>query len=233
MSLRTKHSLSVVALLLAALFPIACARPFRAASASQQVPGSPNEATASTAGVTFEVEVDAWNGDPITLNTVLTPVKVSISNEGPHAVSLRYRNFTLKNPDGISSSALPPFEIRGSTNDPSPVIAPNFRYRNFMAYPNYRFYGPRFRYWADDWGWDPAWYNSNYGYWQRDLPTADMLRKAIPEGVLNPGGSVEGYVYFQRVPDKTPAVELQVNLMDARSHTQFGTIRVPFEREGS
>jgi hypothetical protein len=232
MLLRTRGIRSAVGVFLV-IVNAACARSFRASSQAQQVPGSPNQARASASGVTLQVEVDSWNGDPANLNTVLTPVKVSITNESERAVSLRYQNFTLSNPSGVSSSALPPFEIRGATDSPQRAIVPDFTYRNFMLYPPYRFYGSGLGYWGDNWGYDAGWYNSFHGYWQRTLPTADMLRKAIPEGVLNPGGSVAGYLFFQRVPESTPSVQLQASLMDARSHRKFGTIRMPFERKGS
>lgn len=218
---------SVVCLLCAACMP-----QFRAASPGQAIPGSPHIARASVEGFTIEAEVDSWKGDRQTLEDVLTPVKVNISNEGRHAVSLRYRNFALSNPSGVRSSALPPFKIQGTVDVPAPLISPAFRHRNFALYPYYRFYGPAFPLWRDDWGWDSAWYGSYYRYWQQNLPTEDMLRKAIPEGVLNSGGSVEGYLYFQRVPKAAQEVHLEATLMDASTHQQFGTIRIPFEREG-
>jgi hypothetical protein len=209
----------------------ACTNRFRAASPVNKIPGSTHVARASVQGFTADVEIGSWNGDPANLEEVVTPVKVKMSNEGNHAVSLRYRDFALSNPSGIRSSALPPFKIQGTVDVPAP-IAPAFGYRNFALYPYYRFYGPAIPFWHDAWGWDAGWYNSYYGYWQRDLPTEDMLRKAIPEGVLNPGGSVNGYLYFQRVPKDAPAVQLEATLVDANTHQGFGTIRIPFEREG-
>jgi hypothetical protein len=179
----------------------------------------------------MDVEVGSWQGDPQTLEQVLTPVRISIENEGDHTVSLRYQNFTLSNPAGARSTALPPFNIRGTVNTNDAPISPAFRYRGFMAYPGYRFYGPSFGYWTDNWGWDDRWYANSYGFWQRELPTADMLRQAIPEGVLNAGGELDGYLYFQKIPDNATAVQLEVVLMDARDHRQFGVLRIPFDRE--
>ena len=60
-----------------------------------------------------------------------------------------------------------------------------------------------------------------------------MIRNAIPEGVLNPGGEVDGYLYFQRVPSMTPSLEFNATLVDAKTHQQFGHIRIPFERNAS
>lgn len=218
-------------LLGAALLGSSCGHRFRAASPANVVSDSPNVARAAAQGLSMDVEIDAWSGDPASLGSILTPVKISLTNEGDHAVSLRYQNFTLSDPRGVRSSAIPPFQIRGST-DPLPApIVPSFSYRNFYAYPYYRFYGPGFNYWADDWGWDGAWYGSSYRYWSRDLPTADMVRKAIPEGVLNPGGEVSGYLYFPLLAGDSKTVELQAVLMDANTHQQFGVLNIPFVRK--
>jgi hypothetical protein len=210
----------------------ACGHPFQAASPNQAVPGSPRVAQAAVQGLSMNTEVDDWNGDPAGLDSVLTPVKVTLNNEGNHPVSLLYRNFTLASSQGVRTEAIPPFKINGST-DPAPTpMAPMFAYQGFYPYPYYGFYGPGFGYWPNSWGWNAGWYNSAYNYWSsRDLPTADMLRKAIPEGVLNAGGKVSGYLYFQLIPPDTTSLDLQATLVDANTHQQFGMLDVPFVRK--
>jgi hypothetical protein len=176
------------------------------------------------------VTADTWNGDPAGLRDVLTPINLEIRNESTHPLSLRYRNFQISNPNGVQSNALPPFRIRGSVTESAP-ITPSFAYSNFYVYPYYGFYGPRIGYWGDGWGWDPLWYGTHYGYWQVNLPTADMLGKAIPEGVINPGGNVKGYLYFQKVPQDAESLVFRGTLIDATTHQRFATMTVPFERE--
>lgn len=58
-----------------------------------------------------------------------------------------------------------------------------------------------------------------------------MLRHAIPEGVINPGGHVAGYLYFQKLPKSASNVQFTMRLEGARSHRQFGTIQIPFEKK--
>ncbi|MGH9559639.1 MAG: hypothetical protein ACRD30_10400 [Bryobacteraceae bacterium] len=58
-----------------------------------------------------------------------------------------------------------------------------------------------------------------------------MIRKAIPEGVVNPGGHVEGYLYFQKIPKDTQNLIFIARLNDARTHAEFGTIRIPFAKQ--
>lgn len=182
----------------------------------------------------MDVRVDDWNGSPLNLTGVLTPVKVEMNNEGAHPISLRYRDFHISNPNGVRSSALPPFRIHGSVTSPvQPVIVPEFAYYNFLVYPGYGFYGPVFSYWTDNWGWDGGWYGTYYGDWQQNLPSEDMLRWAIPEGVLNSNGRLSGYLYFQKVPRDAQSLEFTANLVDAKTHKTVGTIRIPFQRAHS
>jgi putative addiction module killer protein len=51
------------------------------------------------------------------------------------------------------------------------------------------FYGPGYR----------VYFERNYGQWPRDLPSEEMISEALPEGVIEGGGRVSGFLYFQRV----------------------------------
>ncbi len=42
-----------------------------------------------------------------------------------------------------------------------------------------------------------------------------MLRKAIPEGVIAPGGHVAGFLYFAKVAPDTPEANFTAKLVDA------------------
>jgi hypothetical protein len=62
-----------------------------------------------------------------------------------------------------------------------------------------------------------------------ELPTADMISMALPEGVLDPAGRITGFLYFEDVEDLDIAsVDFTINLINADSGTQFGTVRLPF-----
>jgi hypothetical protein len=60
------------------------------------------------------------------------------------------------------------------------------------------------------------------------LPTKSMLRRGIPEGVVNNGGFIRGFLYFQKPSSGDHSLEFTAKLVDARSGQQLGTIRVPF-----
>jgi hypothetical protein len=54
-----------------------------------------------------------------------------------------------------------------------------------------------------------------------------MIVKALPEGVLEPGGRVTGFVYFEEVED-VPRVRFVAQLVNASTGARFGTLTIPF-----
>jgi hypothetical protein len=83
--------------------------------------------------------------------------------------------------------------------------------------------------WASPYYYDPIYYDQYYTYWQTvNLPTAHMLRVALPDGVIQEGGSVSGFIYFERVSESVPSVRFEYQLTDATTGKTFGTINIPF-----
>ena len=58
-----------------------------------------------------------------------------------------------------------------------------------------------------------------------------MQEWALPEGVIQPGQNVSGYVYFQPVPGNVDRVTLDLELIDARSGDRFAIAKIPFETD--
>jgi hypothetical protein len=56
-----------------------------------------------------------------------------------------------------------------------------------------------------------------------------MLEQALPEGTLEAGGRVEGFLYFQGVAERESQVVLQARLVDGRTGEPFGTLDIPFQ----
>lgn len=57
----------------------------------------------------------------------------------------------------------------------------------------------------------------------------ELLADVIPEGVIRPGGFVDGTVWFERPDDVTGAVPLTLELVNAESGERFGEIRVSLD----
>lgn len=189
-------------------------------------PGPGKGAMATVRGVSMIARSDAWSGFPPNLQRV-TPILVTIENNGPTPLRLRYNEFTLVDPmTGQSYRAIPPFDVRGT--EVEPVTAPN--YSRFWVAPYYSRYYPGIRPYRGAFPFDDLYYDRYYPAWvDIQLPTGDMVQKALPEGVLDPGGVVTGYLYFQNVDRDAGLVEFRGELVDARSGRQFGLIEIPFE----
>jgi hypothetical protein len=197
------------------------------APGDQLVPGERQAASALVEGVRTIVQAGAWNGEPAGLPAQMTPLKVTIENSSQHPLRVRYNEFTLGSSAGFTYRALPPYKITGSNGEPA--LVPRFAYSGFLLAPYY--YGPYFGgipAWGYPWPYDSVYYDDLYGEWPVQLPTRDMRQAAIPEGVVQPGGTVSGFLYFPDLPRDVGGVTFHETLIDAATKAQFGDVRIPF-----
>jgi hypothetical protein len=54
------------------------------------------------------------------------------------------------------------------------------------------------------------------------------VQRALPEGMLSPGGKAEGFVYFEALDRDAGTVTISVDVVDAHSGETVGTARIPF-----
>lgn len=67
-----------------------------------------------------------------------------------------------------------------------------------------------------------------YSHFRRvELPTRDMLATAVPEGTLEPGGRVRGYLFFAHLEDDVPEATLHAVLEDEDGE-RLGAMELPF-----
>lgn len=197
-------------------------------------------AIANEQGVQIRVDANVWNGFPQDLHTVV-PLRVTIINNSSHPVRLRYEDFKLVPPEGGQQqtiAALPPLRLQGQEMARGPYqgyggsgfgpISPMFDYYGFYVAPGYRLYYPGLDVWGGPFAIDPFFYDTYSTYWPVNLPSKDMLDRALPEGVIQPGGHVTGFIYFQNLPKGTTPVDLQANLVDANTQLPFGRLDIPF-----
>ncbi|MCC7499893.1 MAG: hypothetical protein IT160_20095 [Bryobacterales bacterium] len=222
--------LHLVGAALTMLLACGCSRGYFApAPASHRLFAGDDSARAAISGVVITARADVWRGDPPDLPSRITPIRLDLTNLSTHPISLRYRDFRITSRYGLRSQALPPFRIHVATGPAAArSIVPDFSYSGFAVYPRYDVYKAAIHPWRDDWGWNRNSYRGLYAGWGDHLPTADMLRRAIPEGVLEPNGHIRGFLYFQHVPASARAPELDQSLVDAVTHHQFAAIEIPF-----
>jgi hypothetical protein len=63
------------------------------------------------------------------------------------------------------------------------------------------------------------------------LPTEEILERALPEGVIDPGGQVEGFLHFAKVDVEESRDRFRADLVNARDGDVFGTITTRFTVE--
>lgn len=195
-------------------------------------------AQTAVAGITVTAQAEAWRGADI--EDDVTPLRVTIQNDSERPVRLRYSDFALVERSGERYAALPPYDIEGTVSRPAmagdyrALNRLDFRYNRFWVAPHYRFVYPTLSaYQLHRLYFDPYYYRYYYPYWGRveqDLPTPDMLRRVIPEGVIQSQGSVSGFLYFEHVDDDLAQAELDFHaeLVDAETGEMFATVHIPF-----
>jgi hypothetical protein len=200
--------------------------------------GEPSAAVANAAGVRLVADGAAWKGHPSNLERRLTPVEVRLENQSGRTLSIRYPLFDLQGATRFHYAALSPKEL-------SEVQSPQ-RTCSAGYLPGYwglsATWGPR-RGWYHPSPWRTPWwpspyydpfYNPYYGpppyvLCEEPLPTQDMQKQALPEGTLETGGTVSGFLYFQGVGDRERQVTLQARLVDAATGEPFGELSIPFQ----
>src|SRR6266849_2693664 len=98
----------------------------------------------------------------------------------------------------------------------------------FVA-PHFAWYYPGWTAWPYPFAYDPFYYDRLMAYLPKELPTKDMLAEALPAGVLQPGGRVSGFVYFQGIADRETRVKFEMDLVDANSSEALGHVSLPFD----
>ncbi|RKH31703.1 hypothetical protein D7Y13_33450 [Corallococcus praedator] len=191
-------------------------------------------------GVRLVADGSAWRGSPSDLERRLTPVYVRLENQGQRPLKLQYAAFSLIGEESrFRYTALAPLSLQKamSANDtaPSGVIAPAGHWSvgvgvgvgsSYVHGPRRGYYPPYYGPWGSPF-YDPFLYS--WPQYQEPLPTEDMLNNALPEGTLEPGGTQQGFLYFQGVARREDAVTLQVKLVDATTGEPFGALDIPFQ----
>ena len=207
-----------IALLATALAVAGCATRLVPAPDAMLLPGRGGGAMGEAAGVRLFARTEAWSGDPATLDYEMTPILVTVENGSSIPLRLRYNQFSLGAASGQLFVARAPSDITGFVTETRPGASVGFGGGMSWGFPGSRF------------GWDPFPNDPFYDpYFRRQipLPTGDMVRKALPETVVEPGAQVSGFVYFEKVRG-ADRVTLHATLVNARTDERFGVVSIPF-----
>lgn len=212
-----------------------CAADLSPAPAANKVAGMEEAARSTIQGVTVLVQADGWPG-PLHIEEEVTPLKIRIDNDSGQPVRMRYNEFTLIGPNGASFAALPPSQIESElsvmTDAPGEPYGTGFYHRYFAVAPYHVTLYPNIDPYTGRFPADPYYHSAYYSYWADvDLPTPEMRQRAIPEGVIRSGGSLDGWIFFERVDDDLPKVVFRADLVNADTGRKFAEARIPFAVE--
>jgi len=210
-----------------------CATTLEPAPQANRLPGRFEAATAEAAGVRVVAAAEAWRGFPQNLKDEVVPILVTVQNDSRRAISMRYAGFALEAPEGTRFAALPPFHITERVTEPLPAsYAPH---AGFFVAPYLAGYYPGWPAFHGPFAYDP-WYYDRHSLWLRrpppyrvvQLPTQQMIQAALPEGVVQPGGAVSGFLYFEKLRGDPDSVVFTARIVDAGSGEELGIARIPF-----
>jgi hypothetical protein len=230
------HVIIIAWLSLLLMLTISCREYVRLtpASEAQEVDEINHAATSTIAGVTILVQARSWEGTTA-IKSEVTPLRVTIENNSQSPIRVRYSDIALVTAAGDHFAALPPYAIEGTIEEPVRVEphvghpAPRFEHDGFMVAPYYSHLYGGIAPFDGAFFYDPFYYDRYFTYWQEiELPTIEMLQQALPDGVINPGGKVSGFIYFEPVTSGIPRVNFVMDLADAREGDILGTINIPF-----
>jgi hypothetical protein len=192
-------------------------------------------AVSSVEGVRIVARGNVWPGQTEILQDT-TPLRIRVENGSSVPVRLRYSDFALIGPDGKRYAAIPPFHFEGTVADADPttdqptVEDPEFDHSGFSIAPFYRSIHPDLAVWQGGFPYESRYHALYQQYWEGlPWPTPTMLRHALPEGVIAPGGDVDGYVYFERVDLDQSRVHLRADVVDPETGRILGEVTIPFD----
>jgi hypothetical protein len=208
------------------------------APTASRLPGGVNATVAATAGVRVTARAGVWAGSS-SIRESVTPVLIQVDNRSGAAIRICYDQIRLRGADGRPYAALPPYDVEGAADAPVlgrtyPAVTPLYSHRRFWIAPYYARIYPGLAAFPGPFPFHPSYYRNRYAHWGAlgaSLPTPDMLRRAVPEGVLGDGGQVSGFLYFQRVDPGARVVTLSAEIVNARAGQELGRVRIPFRVE--
>lgn len=182
--------------------------------------------------MTVRVDVDSWKQrDP----DGLAPVWVEIVNRGTNPLDLRYGGFRFVGAPDDAVGAMPAQQLAGAAaleaieSDLAPLgrveegkeDSPRVLQGSGPTDPVEDVQG----------GYTervPAIEDYQHNYWERfGPPTEDMYDQALREGVLEPGASRSGFLYFPRTElDAAEALAIELRPATASSDESAGSVRI-------
>jgi len=198
------------------------------APSASVVPNAPTAAYSVADGVRCSANVGAWNGREGELPDFVVPVKVRIKNDSGRPIRILYEAFALLGKNGRSYRPIPVLPIDADARKRIPRLNPIYASTGFFVAPRFHDVYTTLEPWWTPLGRDEALHEELFNRWGKHRPDLDVLRVALPEGVLASGGVLTGYLFFESPLDKESRVTFAVDFGAGDGKDTVASIEIPF-----
>ena len=199
------------------------------APAATIVPGAPGAAYKIVDGVRCSADVEAWTGRPGKLPPFLTPVKVRIVNSSGSPIRLLYQDFALVGKHGHKYFPVPVLSIDPDEN--APRLDPVYAATRFFVAPRFKDVYQTLDAWPQPLGRDDDLYEQQYRRWGKERPALEVVRMGMPEGVLEDGGVISGFLYFENPLGREDRVTFEAEFDATDGQATIAAVQIPFRVE--
>jgi hypothetical protein len=195
------------------------------ARSAQVVSGAPRAAYAVVEGVRCSADVGAWTERSGKLPDHVLAVKVRIKNQSGKAVRLLAEDFVLVGKSGHDYRPMPVLPLDA---DRLPRLNPIYASNKFYVAPRFRDAYPTIEPWSAQLQRDEDLYDRQFRRWGKQGPTLEMIRLALPEGVLDDGGVISGFLFFESPLDDEDRVTFQADFGPGDGSGTVASVEIPF-----
>lgn len=157
----------------------------------------------------------------------MTPLAVRIENHSGGPIELIYERFALVATDGREFHPLPLLPLSGRSAA-TVSLQPAYQPAGFFVAPRFAPTYTRLSAWRNGLARDESLYMLQYRKWGDGLPSPDVLLKGVPEGVLEDGGSISGFLYFDGEARGQHDLTFQADLTAGDWERRVALIEIPF-----
>jgi len=193
-------------------------------------PAASNVERGELAGVRLQVEPAGRQVKREAAGAVL-PVRLSLWNNSGRPLRFRFEDLALVGRGEPLAALLPVPAGNDALGDERGIggagsaVEPTFQHQGFhVAAPYARYYAGLPAY-NGPFDIDERYEGNHFAAWAAPS-SPEQLAQALPEGVIDDGGSISGIVYFARPPQYAGPLNLNAALVDARTGEHFGTVQL-------
>ncbi len=174
--------------------------------------------------VNFSISANVWKGEPKRLRRHLIPFFIEVQNNTDKNIIISEADFILLDENRNQFNALSPERAAN--------IVKSAEQKRFRIYPRISigigtsFHHDRFHYYGHHHHpfYRPYYYYDDYPYpyyrrqdYEPDLE--DIYAKALSTGVIRPGATLSGYIFFNKISRDTKELTLEIGYTEKENNT--------------